>query len=444
MPLLILLFAIALQVFLTAKKVSPFLSLLIVAIITGLLLGMQPSAVLLSIEKGVGSTLGGLALIICLGAILGKILEVSGPAEQISATLIKNFGQKNIQWAVLLTGFLIGIPLYYNAGFVILVPLVFTLAKKTGLPLLYIAIPMAASLSTTHCFLPPHPGPVVLVNAFNADMGKVLIYGILIAIPTVIIAGPFLGRVLQKIKINTTNLFESKEILASNVQHATKALPSPPSSFLIALLPVILITLSVIANNFLTDDFIIKKIFAFTGDSTIALLISVLIAIYFFGIRTGHKMEAVMKWVGDAIAGIAMILLIITAGGVLKQVLQDSGTGAYIASFSSKWQMPPLIFAWIITALLRVTIGSATVAGITAAGIVSPLVATGVVSAELMVLAVGAGSVFGSHINDSGFWMFKEFFNLSLKQTFLSWTVMETLISILGLIGVLLLNLFIG
>lgn len=438
MTILIIILAIALQVFLTVKKISPFLSLLIVAIITGLCLGMQPTDLLKSIEKGVGSTLGGLALIICLGAILGKILEVSGAAEKISATLIKSFGQKNIQWAVLLTGFLIGIPLYYNAGFVILVPLVFTLAKKTGLPLLYIAIPMAASLSTTHCFLPPHPGPVVLVNAFNADMGRVLIYGIIIAIPTVIIAGPFLGRVWQKIKTTTASPFLVEEIPAD------KILPATFPSFMIALLPVLLISLSVIANSFLPGGLLLRKILSFTGDSTIALLISVLIAIYFFGIRTGHKMEAVMKWVGNAIAGIAMILLIITAGGVLKQVLQDSGTGAYIASFSSKWQMPPLIFGWIITALLRVTIGSATVAGITAAGVVSPLVATGVVSPELMVLAVGAGSVFGSHINDSGFWMFKEFFNLSLKQTFLSWTVMETLISILGLIGVLLLNMFVG
>ncbi len=433
----IIILAIALQVFLTVKKVSPFLSLLIVAIIAGLSLGMQPSELLKSIEKGVGSTLGGLALIICLGAILGKILEVSGAAGQISSTLINRFGQKNIQWAVLLTGFLIGIPLYYNAGFIILVPLVFTLARKTKLPLLYIAIPMASSLSITHCFLPPHPGPVVLVNAFHADMGKVLMYGLIIAIPASIIAGPFLGRVLQKIKTNTTSLFSAEEISPD------KNLPAVFPSFMIALLPVFLITLAVIAHSFLAEGSLPRKILSFTGDSTIALLISVLLAIYYFGLRNGNPMETIMKWLGDAISGIAMILLIITAGGVFKQVLTDSGTGLYIASFSSKWQMPPLIFGWIVTALLRVTIGSATVAGITAAGIVSPLVMSGVVSPELMVLAVGAGSVFGSHINDSGFWMFKEFFKLSLKQTFLSWTVMETLISFLGLLGVLLLNMII-
>ena len=206
---------------------------------------------------------------------------------------------------------------------------------------------------------------------------------------------------------------------------------------------MLLITLAVIAKNFLPDKSLLRNILLFTGDSTIALLIAVLLAIFYFGLRSGEPMETVMKWLNEAIAGIAVILLIITAGGVFKQVLIDSGTAAYIASFSSKWQMPPLVFGWVITALLRVTIGSATVAGITAAGVVSPLVATGVASPELMVLAVGAGSVFGSHVNDSGFWMFKEFFKLSLKQTFLSWTVMETVISLLGLAGVLLLNMII-
>ena len=396
---------------------------------------MPPAQLVKSIEKGVGSTLGGLALILCLGAVLGKILEASGAAEKIAITLIKKFGEQNIQWAVLLTGFLIGIPLYYNAGFVILVPLVFMLAKKTGLPLLYIAIPMAASLSTTHCFLPPHPGPVVLVNAFKADMGKVLMYGIVIAIPAVIVAGPFLGRLVKNITSSQTNLFSAYET-------EQKELPAAFPSFFIALLPVLLISLAVMAQNFLAEGFL-KTSFLFIGDSTIALFIAVLLALYAFGIRKNIPMDKTMKWLSDGISGIAMILLIITAGGVFKQVLQDSGTGDYIASFSSKWQMPPLIFAWVITALLRVTIGSATVAGITAAGIVAPLVTSGVASPELMVLAVGSGSVFGSHINDSGFWMYKEFFQLSLKQTFLSWTVMETLISILGLMGVLLLNYFI-
>ena len=433
MTILIIVFAIALQVLLSVKKVSPFLSLLLVTIVTGLLLGMPAEAVLKSIEKGVGATLSGLALILCLGAILGKILEESGAAEKITITLINGFGLKKIQWAVMLTGFLIGIPLFYNAGFVILVPLVFMLVRKTGLPMLYIAIPMAAALSTTHCFLPPHPGPVVLVNAFGANMGKVLIYGVIIAIPAVIIAGPILGSFLKNIQSAAPPAHSSPEKIQV-------PLPKAFPSFMIALLPVLLITVSVVCNAFLDQAHLLRKFFSFTGEPMIALFVSVLLAIYYFGIRAGIEIDKSMKWVSDAIAGIAMILLIITAGGVFKQVLQDSGTGSYIAALSSKWEMPPLVFGWVITALLRVMIGSATVAGITAAGIVSPLLAAGTVSPELMVLAVGSGSVFGSHINDSGFWMYKEFFKLTLKQTFLSWTVMETLISIIGLAGVLVLN----
>jgi Gnt-I system high-affinity gluconate transporter len=434
MTFLIIILAIALQIYLSVKKVSPFISLLLVSVLSGLFLGMQPAAILKSIENGVGSTLAGLALILCLGAILGKVLESSGAAKKISLTLIKGFGIRNIQWSLLLTGFLVGIPLYYNAGFVILVPLVFSIAKETRLPLLYLAIPMAASLSTTHCFLPPHPGPIILINAFKADMGKTLMYGIVMAIPAIIIAGPLLGKFLRNVKTEITGLFADKEEIPED------KLPAALPSFLIALLPVILITLSVIAGRILAEDSILRKILSFTGDANIALFLSVILALWYFGLRAGYKMEKVMRWLGDGISGISIILLIITAGGVFRQVLSDSGTAEYISSFSKQWQMPPLLFAWIVTALLRVTIGSATVAAITASGIVAPLVISAHVSPELMVLAVGSGSVFMSHVNDTGFWMFKEFFNLSLKQTFFSWTLMETTISFIGLAGVLLLN----
>ena len=436
MQLIIIVLAIALQIFLTYKKVSPFLSLLIVALLTGLAFGMEPVTLLKAVKAGVGSTLAEIILIICLGAILGKILELSGAASQIANSLIRSFGIKNIQWAVLLTGFLVGIPLFYNAGFIILVPLIFSIARTAGLPLLYIAIPMAASLSTTHCFLPPHPGPMFLVGAFKADLGKTLMYCILISIPVVIIAGPFLGRFLKRMNI---------EIPAERKNGAEiKNLPGVLESFILALLPVILIALAVVANTFIPGESYVKKTFLFIGDATVALLISVILAILILGIARGRTMQQVMQWLNDSIAGVAVILLIITAGGVFKQVLVDSGTATYITSFSKEWDIHPLLFAWIITALLRVAIGSATIAGITAAGIVSPLLLTGTVSPELLVLAVGTGSVFGSHVNDSGFWIFKEFFNLTLKQTFLSWTVMETVISILGLIGVMVLSFFVG
>ena len=435
MQLIIIVLAIGLQIFLTYKKVSPFLSLLIVALLAGLAFGMQPDTLLKAVKTGVGSTLGDVILIICLGAILGKILELSGAASKIANTLISSFGIKNIQWAVLLTGFLVGIPLFYNAGFIILVPLIFSIARTAKLPLLYVAIPMAASLSTTHCFLPPHPGPMFLVGAFKADLGKTLMYGLVISVPVVIIAGPFLGRFLKRLNI---------EIPAEvKIETEERKLPGVFESFLLALLPVLLIALSVVATTFFPGESLLNKVIYFIGDATVALLISVLLAVFILGIARGRSMQQVMQWLNDAVMGVAVILLIITAGGVFKQVLIDSGTADYITSFSKQWSIHPLLFAWIVTALLRVAIGSATVAGITAAGIVSPLLATGTVSPELLVLAVGTGSVFGSHVNDSGFWIFKEFFQISLKQTFLSWTVMETLISILGLVGVMVLSMVI-
>lgn len=434
MTFIIIALAISLQIYLSVKKVSPFISLLVVAILTGLFLGMKPLEIIDSIENGVGSTLSGLALILCLGAILGKILESSGAARKISHTLINAFGIKNIQWSLVLTGFMVGLPLYYNAGFIILVPLVFSIAKETRLPLLYLVIPMAASLSTVHCFLPPHPSPVILVNAFNADLGLTLIYGLAIAIPAIIVAGPVLGTLLRNVKTDVVGLFASKE------EVPLEKLPLALPSFLIALLPVILITVSVVFQSTLPEESIVNRVFVFFGDANIALLLAVIVASWYFGLRSGRKMESVMKWLNEGISGIAVILLIITAGGVFKQVLTDSGTADYISSLSSQWHMPVLIFAWLVTALLRVTLGSATVAGITASGIVAPLLITSDVSPELLVLAVGSGSVFMSHVNDTAFWMFKEFFNLSMKQTFFSWTLMETIISFMGLIGVLLLN----
>lgn len=435
MPLLIILIGIAILLVMTLKKVSPFIALLITSFVVGFLLKMPVPAIINSLEKGVGSTLSDIALIICLGAILGKMLEKSGATQQISDTLIKAFGKKNIQWAIVLTGFLIGIPLYYNAGFVILVPLVFSITINSGLPLFYIAIPMAASLSTTHAFLPPHPGPALLINSFKADLGLTLVYGLILAVPCVIIAGPLLGRIMQRIKVDV-----STNTLFSAPVEKKENLPSAWASFLLALLPVILIILKVIVDAVIKEDNLLKSIVTFTGNATVALLIAVICTGYFLGVRKSKSMDEVMKWLSDAIAGVALIVFIIAAGGVFKQVLIDSGTGKYITNLSSQWQVSPLVFGWLVAAMLRLTLGSATVAGITAAGIVSPLVLAGSVSPELMVLSVGAGSIFFSHVNDTGFWMFKEFFNLTLKQTFLTWSLMETVISILGLGGVLILN----
>ncbi|MGE5106447.1 MAG: gluconate:H+ symporter [Sphingobacteriales bacterium] len=434
MPLLIVLAGILLLLLLIVKKLNPLLALLVVSIVTGLLLKMSLSKLLSAVQTGIGSTLGSVALVIVLGAILGKWMEESGAAHRITQTLVKKFGVKNIQWAVMLTGLMVGIPMFYNAGFVVLVPLVFALAAETGLPLLYLALPMAASLSVTHGLLPPHPSPVALAALFKANTGKILLYGLIIALPTVVIAGPLLGRLLKNIKAS------APEGLFSTAGKEKKELLPASTSFFIALMPVFII-LCFVLLSFLFPADNLKEYFNFFGDPNIVFLISILITLLVLQSNKKYTVTQLMKWATEAVASIAMIILIIAAGGVFKQVLIDGGIGDYIKGISNELQFPPLVLGWLIAALLRVSLGSATVAALTAAGIVAPLV-TGNVSPELMVLSVGSGSLMFSHVNDTGFWMFKEYFNLSVKQTFLSWTVMETIVSVLGLTGVLLLNLF--
>lgn len=435
MPLVIVLAGIVLLLLLIIKKLNPLLSLLISSVITGLLSGMPLSKITAAIQNGAGSTLGNVAIVISAGAILGKWMEETGAAYSITQALIKRFGVKNIQWAVMLTALIVGIPMFYNAGFVILVPLIFSLAAETGLPLLYLAMPMAASLSVTHGLLPPHPSPVALASLFKADVGKTLLYGLIIAVPAVIIAGPLLGRLIIKINSSAGNKFlqatikEKKDTLSTRV------------SFIIALLPVCIILCSVLFSFLFTSN-TSAELSKFIGDPNIAFLISLIITIIILTINKKYTLTQLMQWANEGVSSVAMIIMIIAAGGVFKQVLIDAGVGEYMKNISQEFQLSPLVLGWTIAALLRVSVGSATVAALTAAGIVSPLI-SGNISPELMVLAVGSGSLMFSHVNDTGFWMFKEYFNLSVKQTFLSWTVMETIVSILGLIGVLMINIFI-
>jgi Gnt-I system high-affinity gluconate transporter len=311
MSFLIITAGILVLLFLTLKKVTPFLALLIVSLLTGLALGMPFTKVTASIQNGVGSTLGSMALILCMGAMLGKLLEVSGAARQISNYLIKKFGEKNIQWAVLLTGFLVGIPLFYNTGFVILVPIVFSIAKESGISILQIAIPMAASLSVTHGFLPPHPGPLGLASVFKADTGKTLLYGLIIAIPTVIIAGPLFSKLLKGIDVKSAFSFSSKNEI--------KEMPSVFISFAMALLPVLLIAMAALINLFSKEKNQLTDGLIFLGDPLVALLLSVLSAGYFLGIQKRKAMAEVMSLFVDAVAGIAMIMMIIAAGGAFKR-----------------------------------------------------------------------------------------------------------------------------
>ena len=435
MPLLIILLGIILLIFLiTIVKLDTFISFVIVSIAVGLAEGMKPDDLLKAVETGIGSTLGSLVMILGFGAMLGKLVAESGAAQRISSKLISLFGIKYIQWAMVITGFIVGIPMFYNVGFVILVPLIFTVATSTGLPLLYVGIPMLASLSVTHGFLPPHPSPSAISIMFKADIGKTLLYGIIIAIPVIIIAGPFFARTLKNIQATPLKEFVNPKILRE------EEMPGMAVSVLTAILPVILIIFSTIIGLTSLKGTIAGRIISFIGSPSIALLISVLVAMYTLGLARGKKMKEISEMIAKSVVSITMVLLIIAGSGILKQVLTDSGVSEYIAGWLGQSSLSPLFLGWLIAAVIRVCVGSATVAGLTAAGIILPMVSGGSVNAELMVLSIGAGSLMLSHVNDVGFWMYKEYFTLSVKDTLRTWTVMETIIGVSGLIGVLILN----
>ncbi len=416
-------------------KVNAFISFIIVSVLLGIAAGMVPVSVVTSIQKGIGETLGSLVMILGFGAMLGKLVADSGAAQRITSILTKLFGLKNIQWAMVLTGFIIGIPMFYNVGFVVLIPIVFTVAASTGLPLLYVGIPMLASLSVTHGFLPPHPSPTAIAGMFGADTGKTLIYGIIIAIPTIIIAGPLFARTIKKINASPIKEFVSPKVLSE------EEMPSAFVSLISTLMPVVLIGFSSLLSLAITSQGPVRTILKFIGDPVIAMLLSLLSAIFLLGLARGKKAVEMMDSIGHSVSSITMVLLIIAGAGGFKQVLVDSGISDKIAAILGSSGLSPLFLAWTIAALLRVCIGSATVAGLTTAGIILPLAAGGTVNKELLVLAIGAGSLTLSHVNDGGFWMFKEYFNLTVKETFLTWTVMESLVSVIGLAGVLVLNL---
>ena len=419
-------------------RLNAFIAFILVSIAIGMGQGMELNAIVSSIEKGIGNTLGFLVMILGLGAMLGKLVAESGAAQKITNGLIALFGIKNTRTAVMLTGFIVGITMFYSVGFVILVPLVFTVATATGLSLISIALPMLAALSVTHGFLPPHPAPSALSVMFEADLGKTLLYGILVAIPAILISGPILTRFIPKVEAKPL-----KEFMASKV-FEEEELPSLTNSLITALLPVILIGFSTLISSVMAEDHFLYSLIKFIGNPVIALLLTVLIGIYTLGIARGNSMEGIMKIFGTAVSGITMVLLIISGAGSLKQILIDSGVSNYIGSLLEISSMSPLIIAWLIATLIRFSVGSATVAGLTTAGIVLPLVQSSGVSPELMVLAIGSGSLMLSHVNDSGFWLFKEYFNLNIKETLSTWTVMETSIGISGLLGVLILENFIS
>ncbi len=438
MPLVILAVAILILFFLIVKvKLNSFLALLLVAGLVGIAEGMPIAKLIPTIEKGLGGTLGGLAIVVSFGAMLGKLMAESGGAQRIATTLINLFGRKKVHWAVCLTGFIVGIALFYEIGFVLLIPLVFTIAAEAKIPLLKVGIPMAAALSATHGFLPPHPGPTAIAIIYNADIATTLIYGAIIAIPTAIVAGPVYCNFTKDINPEIPEGLYNPKIFKDD------EMPGFGISVFTALVPVVLMAASAIAKIAMHDESVIRHVLLFLGQPDMALTISVSVAIYTFGLGRGKSMADVMKTVQDAVLAIAMILLIVGGGGALKQVLIDSGVGTYIGTLVADSNLSPLFLAWLVAAVIRTACGSATVAALTAGGIAAPIcVATGA-NPELMVLATGAGSVIFSPPNDPGFWLFKEFFGLTVKETIRTWCALETIIAVMGLIGVLILDMFV-
>lgn len=438
MPLVIVGIGVAiLLVLMLGFKLNGFISLVLVSIFVAVSEGMPLDKVIKSVEGGMGGTLGHMALVLGFGAMIGTLIAESGAAQRIATTLIDSFGKKRIQWALLITGFVVGLAMFYEVGFVLLIPIVFTVAATAQVPLLYVGVPMAAALSVTHGFLPPHPGPTAIAVVYGANVSMVLLYGMVIAIPTVIVAGPVFSKFLKKFeKEPPKGLFEVKIL-------KEEEMPSFTTCMFTALFPIVLMGAKAIAEMTLEKGTTVRKLIELIGDPDMAMLISVLIAIYTLGLARGKKMAEVMKTISNSISSIAMILLIIGGGGALKQVLIDSGVGNYIASVMAGSSISPLVLAWLIAAILRLALGSATVAAMTTAGIVLPLISGTGVDPALMVLATGAGSLIFSHVNDPGFWIFKEYFNLTIGETLASWSVMETIISVMGLIGVLAINMFI-
>jgi Gnt-I system high-affinity gluconate transporter len=438
MPIAIVIAGILMLFLLIARfKLNAFIAFILVSLFVGVGNNMEILEVVKSVETGLGKTLGGLILILGLGAMLGKLVADSGAAQRITTKLIDKFGKKNIQWAVVLTGFIVGIPMFYTVGFVILIPLVFTIAAATGLPLIYVGLPMLASLSVTHGYLPPHPAPTGIAVMFKADIGKTLLYGIIVAIPAIIVAGPLFSRTIKNITATPLKEFVNPKVLTDD------EMPSTFISIFTALLPVILIGIAALIDVITPDGHIIKEVTSVIGNPVLAMLISVLIAIYTLGLARGRKMKEVMNSVASGVTGITMVLLIIAGAGALKEVMIDSGVSEYVGNLLKGSTISPLILAWLIATVIRVCVGSATVAGLTAAGIALPLLGDSGVSPELMVLAIGSGSLMLSHVNDGGFWLYKEYFNLSVKDTLKTWTVMETTVGVMGLLGVLVLDIFI-
>lgn len=441
--ILILVAAVAgLLVMVLKIKLHAFIALLIISIMTGLLAGMEPSMIMNSIQQGMGGTLGYIAVIVGLGAIFGKILEYSGGAEALARYLLARFGEDRAPWAMSVAGFIIAIPVFFDVGFIILVPMLYALSRRTGKSLLLYGIPLLAGLAATHSFIPPTPGPVAVAEILGANLGWVILLGFLTGIPVVILAGPVFAKFISKrIMVLPPETDDTQTPLPGQGITQTTSYPAFGLILMIIGCPLLLIigntvTGVLVGSGLVTDGFIAGTIM-FAGHPFTALIIATLLAMYFLGMRKGVERKKLQDLSNASLGPAGIIILVTGAGGVLKQVLIDSGMGDQLAEAVSSTGINPLVLAWLIAAVVRVTQGSATVAMITAAGIISPVLPVFDLTAPqqaLVVIAIAAGATILSHVNDSGFWLVGKYLGMDEKQTLQSWTVMETIIAISGLL----------
>jgi gluconate:H+ symporter, GntP family len=436
-----LLAVLALILLIARFKVHPFVALVIVSLGMGAAAGMAPGALVKAFQDGVGATLGSIAVVVGLGTMLGKMMAESGGAARIATTLIALFGERRVHWAIMVVAFIVGIPVFFQVGFVLLIPLVFTIARRTGTSLIKVGLPLVAGLSVVHGMVPPHPAAMLAVTALGADLGRTIFDAILVGLPTAALAGPiFAVWIAPRITLPAHNPM-AEQLEGDGSTAADASLPSFGLSLFTVLVPVMLMLAASAADVALAPGSAVRTTFDFLGHPIVALLLSLLFSFWALGIARGMSGARILSLANDCLAPTAAILLIIGAGGGFNRVLIESGVGKAIADVAIRAQVSPLLLAWVVACLVRVATGSATVAMTTASGIVAPIAAaTGHTSPELLVLATGAGSLMLSHVNDSGFWLIKEYFNMTVQQTLATWTALETIIGVTGLLLTLALS----
>ena len=422
---------IALVILIARFKLHPFTALVAVSLALGAVVGMPLGTIVQAFQDGVSNVLGFIAVVVGLGTMLGKLMAESGAANQIATTLIARFGERRVHWAIMCVAFIVGIPVFFQVGFVLLIPLVFTIARRTGMSLIKIGLPLVAGLSVVHGMVPPHPAAMLAVTAYHADVGRTILYSLLVGLPAASLAGPiFATWIAPRIVLVGHNP------MAAQLEGTGARVGGPGFgiSVFTVLLPVLLMLSASAAMLLLDARSPVRPLFIFVGHPIPSLLLALLFSLWSLGRAQGLSRDELLRMTNECLAPTAGILLVIGAGGGFNRVLIESGVGKAIADLAQDSHVSPLLLAWTVATLIRVATGSATVAMTTAAGIVAPIAAaTPGLSPELMVLATGAGSLMLSHVNDSGFWLIKEFFNMSVPQTLRTWTACETIVGISGL-----------